>query len=110
MTPSLYGQYIKEREGKDIIENENGFASFIIRGEECYIENIYVHPDFRKSKVASELANQVVEKAKECGCKFLTGSVRPSAMGSTDSLKVLLAYGFKLLSASQDAIIFVKEI
>jgi predicted GNAT family acetyltransferase len=107
---SLYAKYILERENKNIIETDSGFATYIIQGEECYIENIFVLEEMRKKGSASYLAGRVTEIAKEMNCKRLIGSVRPSARGSTESLKVLLAYGFKLLSASNDAIFFVKEI
>lgn len=105
---SLYGQYILEREGKLIVEDADGFASFAIFNEDCYLENIYVVPEKRRSGHASILADRVSEIAKNKGCKRLIGSVRPSANGSTESMKALLAYGFKLLSASQDAIFFEK--
>lgn len=107
---SLYADYILEREGKLMVEDANGFASFAIANEECYIENIYVVPGKRLSGLASKYADQIVEIAKDKGCKYLTGSVKPSANGSTESMKALLGYGFKLLSASHDAIFFIKEI
>lgn len=107
---SLYGQYIKEREGKSILEKDYGFATYVINGQECYIEDIYVVPEMRKKHVASELANEVVEIAKAKGCTVLTGTVSPTAKGATESLKVLLAYGFQLHSCRPDLIIFAKEI
>ncbi len=44
---SLYGEYIKELQGKDILENENGFATYYPFQDGMYIENIYVRPAFR---------------------------------------------------------------
>ena len=102
--------YLKEREGIDSLVTEKGFVSYIIAGEECYIKDIWVNKDFRKLGVAAALADQVVEIALKQGCKFLSGTVVPSATGSTDSLKVLLAYGFTLHSASNNFIVFRKEI
>lgn len=110
MGGSLYAQYIKEREGKRIIESDNGFATYQIHGDECYIEDIYVVPRHRRGKVASQLADSVVEDAKKQGCKILTGSVVPSTRGSTTSLKVLLGYGFSLWKCEHDFILFRKEI
>jgi len=107
---SLYGQYIKERLNKDIIETENGFATYYFLNDSCYIENIYVTEDARKSKEATRLADQIAEIAKEKGFKKLCGSVVPSAKGSTESLKVLLAYGFKLDSSVNNFILMVKEL
>lgn len=109
--PSLYAQYIEEREGKHILESEYGFATYqFLDNGRCYIEDIYVVPDYRKSYAASNMANAITAIAKDKGCKTLIGSVVPSAKGSTASLKVLLAYGFKLESCQNNFIVMSKEI
>jgi ribosomal protein S18 acetylase RimI-like enzyme len=102
--------YLKERENFDAIVVEHGFASFCINGEECYIKDIWVHPDFRNSHLAAGMANIIAENAEKAGCKYLTGSVMPSANNSTESVKVLLAYGFKVHSAINNGIIFRKDL
>lgn len=114
---SLYSEYILEREGKRTVENEKGFATytFDVRSQtddipRCYIETIYIKPEFRNSGAAKELADRIVIEACRVGCKFLLGSVSPSTKNSTDSLKVLLAYGFKLDSSDKNFILFSKEI
>jgi GNAT superfamily N-acetyltransferase len=108
--PSLRARYVKEREGFDTLETIDGFAEYKLFKDECYLRDIYVVPDKRKSDVATQLADRVSHIAKAHGCKFLTGSVSPQANGATESLKVLLAYGFKLRSASPELIIFSKDI
>lgn len=110
MKSSLYGQYIFEREGFEIVEDEFGFASYFVSGEECYIRDIFVKADHRNENHASKYADQIAAIAKERGCKVLTGTVAPLAKGSTASLKVLLSYGFKLHSSNSEKIIFIKEI
>lgn len=107
---SLYGRYIKERLNHDICESPHGFGTFSFEHEGCYIRDIFVEPDFRQTKEASKIADQITEIAKARGCKKLFGSVVPSAQGSTTSLKVLLAYGFKLHSSSDNFILFEKDI
>lgn len=107
---SHYANYIKEREGLGIVEDSRGFATYKISGEECYIKDIFVKACFRTQSVASEFADKITEIAKSSGCKYLTGTVVPQAEGSTISLKVLLGYGFKLLSSKENLIIFIKEI
>lgn len=110
MPDSLYGKYIAEREGKYIIERAEGFATYSFLPTGVYIENIYVLPEFRQSKIASTMADEIAQNAKKWGLSKMFGSVRPSAKGSTESLKVLLSYGMQLDSATNDAIFFVKEI
>jgi len=105
---SHYGNYIRERLGKDIIEDEYGFATFYFIGDGCYIEDIYVDADHRKGGHASKYADQIAAKAKELGYTKLYGTVVPTAKGSTESLKVLLAYGFRVDSAANNVIALVK--
>lgn len=108
---STFGEYIKEREGKEIIEDERGFATYLFQENgSCYIESIYVRPDFRKTGVAAEMADKIVEIAKKRGAKELLGSVSPSTKGSTASVRVLLAYGFSLDSSANNFILFRKDI
>lgn len=107
---SLQAQYAKERENIETLESEIGFATYYFLEDGCYIKDIYVHPDHRKSGEASRLANEIAVMAKEKGSKKLYGTVCPSANGSTESLKVLLAYGFRLDSCISNLIAMVKEI
>lgn len=106
----MYVDYIKERTNKDCIYSDKGFATFSFNESSCYIEDIYIKPEFRKSGEASRLADEITEIAKQKGYSILTGSVCPSGNGSTNSLKALLAYGFKLVSCTHDFIVLSKEI
>lgn len=107
---SLYAHYIKERENKEIVESEKGFATYCFTNDGCYIVDIYVLPEFRKSGEASNMANQITEIAKSKGFNKLYGTVSPLANGSTESLKVLLAYGFKLDSSNSQLLVLKKDI
>lgn len=109
---SLYANYIKEREDKEIIENDCGFITYkIFRDQkECMICDLYVLPEYRKNKIASEMANTVSNIAKNNDCNCLTAQVDTLALNCTDSLKVILAYGFKILSCNSRTITLVKEL
>lgn len=107
---SLYADYIKERENGGIIETSWGFATYFITGPECYIRDIYVDKTQRLKGGASRLADDITKIALEKGCTYLLGSVSPKANRSTDSVKVLLAYGFKLAQATPELIYFKKDI
>ena len=108
--PSLYSEYIKEREGFETLETELGFATYKFGKEECYIRDSYVEPEYRKSDVASKLADTISDIAKRRGYKYISGSVVPSVKGSSTSMKVLLAYGFHLLRSEDNMIWFLKEL
>jgi len=107
---SHYGDYLKERRAVEVIENEDGFIAFKIHGEECFLEDIYVAPEKRKTRIGSELVLQMETFAKDMSCKYVTCNVWPSAHGSTVSLKAALANGFKLHSSVVDKIILIKEL
>lgn len=110
----MYADYLKERLGDECLILDEGFASYRYLEangvKSVYIVDIYVRPDFRKAGIAAEMADKICAIAKEKGCTQLIGTVSPTANGATDSLKVLLGYGMKLESASQNAIIFRKDI
>lgn len=107
---SLQALYAKEREGMETIEEDHGFITYKALPEEYRIFDIYVLPEHRKSGLASRMADQVVSLAKQNGCKIITGSVDTRANGATSSVKVLLAYGFKVLRTEGTMIYFLKEV
>ena len=107
----MWFDYIKERTDKSVKTIGNiGFATYFVRGNSMYIEDIYVKPEYRKSGVASKLADEIAEEAKEQDLKYLLGSVDPNTKGCTGSLKTLLAYGFELLGIEDDLIFFKKDL
>lgn len=107
---SLYAKYIKEREQLEIVENEFGFATYKIFGEEVYIQDIYVVPEMRKTGMAKTIADQICFYAKEKGAKKVFGSVDPNANGATESIKILIAYGMTVHSVNGPLIYFSKDI
>lgn len=108
---SMYAEYLKEIQGKtEILEENEGFLSFMISGQECYMADIYVRPEFRGSNKAMELFNKVSKIAKERGCTYLLSSVCPSINNSTRSIKFILSCGFDLFSAKENLIFFRKEL
>lgn len=107
---SLFAKYKEERESAIVVENEHGFASAKLLDDFFYIEDIYVVPEKRQSKIASQMADDLVIKAKELGYNKVLGSVCVDANNSTISLKVLLAYGFSLHHTNNNMIYLIKEI
>lgn len=111
MSESLYSQYTKERTNDIILETGAGFATYTyLDAQTVYIKDIFIVSECRGLGMASQLADQIVLEAKSKGCTTLLGSVCVSAKNSTDSLKVLLAYGMKLKSTVQDGIYLTKDI
>lgn len=109
---SLYADYLRERTTDEIVEIDDGFATYryIENGKSVYIVDIFVTPEARKYGHATQMADIICKIAKEKGCASLIGTVQVSAKGSTTSLQVLLAYGMRLDSTSGDAIILRKDL
>lgn len=111
---SHYGEYIVERLGKLIEENEHGFAvySYVDHaryGKVVYLEEIFVARESRQARVATQMADEIAEKAKALGIKVMLGSVSPDANGSTTSLHVLLGYGMYLDYVGNDGLIYFSK-
>jgi hypothetical protein len=109
---SHYSDYVQERTDDLVIENGEGFVQYryLDDGESVYIVDIYVAKHLRRGHIATHFADIVCDEARRRGFTTLVGSVRPTAKGSTESLKVLLAYGMKLASSGPDAIYFRKDL
>ena len=106
----MWSDYFREREGFETIETDKGMATYRIIGEECYIKDIFVPKEHRRSGEAFKIGDLISEIAKINGCKFISGSVVPSLNGSSESMMGLLKYGFKLHESRPDFIVLVKEL
>jgi ribosomal protein S18 acetylase RimI-like enzyme len=112
---SMYKEYIEETTDTRMLETDYGFATYITSfgndgHVDCYIEDIYVKPEFRKAYEASKIAKKIEEIAKKEGCTRLLGSVNLNIKDPTRSIKVLLQYGFEVLSAGEGFIWFKKNL
>lgn len=107
---SLYAEYIKEREDFETVEDEYGFATYKIINNEVYLRDIFTLKEYRQLSMGKKLAEKVMEIAKEKGCTKLLGTVVPSALGSSLSMKLFLSYGMKLKSSSNDFIILEMDL
>lgn len=108
--PSIYAQYAKERAGRETIESEFGFATYTIYKDHVYIEDVFIVPEHRKSKICIGYVNDICKLAKKSGVDKVVTSVSPLARGATVSIKVILALGFELLNSTNDLIYFSKRI
>lgn len=109
---SFYGEYMHEREGFSTVEDDYGFATYILTPEEncAYIRDIFVTPSYRRKGNCFGYADKIVELAKAKGITRLVGSVCLNAKGSTESMKMMLAYDFKLRNLNGSMIFLEKEI
>lgn len=107
---SLWADYAHERLSAETIEEDYGFITYRMLDNECYIEELYIIPPFRKSHLGTDLANRVRDEAKEHGVNLLTASTLLGTNCTESSVQAILGYGFKIIGASSDRIFFAKEI
>lgn len=106
----MYGDYIRERLGKEYYETSYGFVLYSLFEDAVYIEEVYTKPKDRLAGGATLMADEVCDIARQMGKKFVIGSVEPYGKASTASLKVLLAWGMKLWKLENGLIFFIKDL
>jgi ribosomal protein S18 acetylase RimI-like enzyme len=108
---SLWAEYLTEREGKVVIEEEFGFIAYRIPSNGiCIVDAIYVSKETRRSGFGSALCDRVAKIAIEAECTQLWSQVQVNTFNATDSLKACLAYGFRLHSLDGTCIVLIKDI
>jgi GNAT superfamily N-acetyltransferase len=107
---SLYGQYIKERLNKEILETDYGFVTYSFTPDGIYAEDLYILPKFRKSKLAADFHEQLVKIAKDKGLKYIYTSILIGTPSCDKNLSLLMKNGAKIHSASSNTIYLSKEI
>lgn len=110
MAPSLWVNYVKEREGSSVIEEPWGFIEYKLVHPFMRIETLYVVESQRQNGFGSELADRVADLAREAECTHLWAKVWVGALNATESLKAILAYGFTVNCLDGDCIILTKQI
>jgi hypothetical protein len=106
----MYAAYLEELGAKHLYRNDKGFVIYSFTDDSIYLEEIFILPEFRGKKEFAILANKINDIAKEKGFKKILGSVIPSINNSTRSVAMMLSYGAKLVSSSNNFIIFEKEV
>ena len=107
---SLFAQYVKELTNGEVLEYAQGFVWYVVQGDTLYTKEVYVEPKARGTGLCRDMERELVQIAKERGCKHLSGSVIPSNNNSTESLSFLLHLGYKLVSSSGNFIYLSKDI
>ena len=107
---SLFSEYVKETKQMDIIEDEQGFVTFLVSGEDCYIADLFIRPQFRRKHKAFSFGDELKQIAKDKGCKNLVTTVNTTNVDPSTPLKGILAFGFKVISANNNIILAKMEL
>jgi ribosomal-protein-alanine N-acetyltransferase len=96
----------------DTLDQVIGYIVFWMVAEEVQINNIAVHPDFRRFGIGERVLRLVLEQVRYKGAKFITLEARPS---NTAALSLYRKLGFKVAgirkgyytNPPEDALVFV---
>lgn len=65
---SLFAKYIKEREGKEVIEWKNAFLVYELMTPYAYLQDLYIEPYYRQQGICDEIEAEFLNIAKDNGC------------------------------------------
>lgn len=91
---TLYAQYIDERQGLKIIEDEHGFITYKIKDEECFLAEMFVRKEYRRAGYGAKLLDRLIETAQ--GCEYICANIWLWDPNANGTLAGALASGFKL--------------
>lgn len=105
---SLYHQYITERNGFELIENEAGFLVYKINGIECFIVDMFVAKDKRNKYYGTDLINELVKIALENKCINITANIHLWDKNCNSTLVASILTGFVLVKADSNILLIEK--
>lgn len=106
----MYWQYVKEREGLEVLLCGRSFALYRLEKDCIYVQDIWVEPVLRNTGVGRKLLKMAEDIGNQHGKSIIMGSCDPAGNNSTGSLKALLATGFELSHVHNGLVYLVKPI
>ena len=104
----MWKQFNKENYGRETIQTGEGFVVFkVFNDGSAYIHIMYVLPSFRRSDVATKLEQQII---KEYNVTCLTFYVDLTSDNKEESMKAILASGYKVDKLFSDKMTFYKKV
>ena len=110
LSDTLYARYIAERAGAQILEESYGFIAYRISGLECFIMEMFLAPEARRSWQFKSLMMKLEDIAKSEGCSVITANVFLENPGASNTIIAGLKYGFKVRNGSGAAVLIAKEL
>lgn len=108
----LYSEYLKEREGKEVISTQKYLVIYkhYPESRQLYIADFYVSPKFRKQKIGTHAMDMIVSIAKDRGCTHLACTTDMTTNNWEKADAGLLVYGFKQINQDETIRYYYKEI
>jgi len=111
----MWLEYIKERQGHEVSETENGFISWHIekygKDNVLSLNDIYIRPKARDGKELQELYNLAIKQGKANNCKYILAYVEVNTKGADKRLLMhIFKFKFKVIKAENGKITLFKEL
>lgn len=103
---TLYAKYILEREDRHVVENEAGFVTYRVAGEECFIVDMYIDPTSRRKGLSRNLVETLIQETR---CKVITANIWLNDKNANNTLKAALAIGFTVEQAENGCLLIAKK-
>lgn len=109
---TLHADYARERLGWETIETPEGFVQFSSNAAACFVQELYVVPEHRGKRVASELLDRVRKWAVERDLHIMYATICPYAAGNSEALARALKFGFRLVDVdtARKLVVLAKDI
>lgn len=107
---NLYANYIKEREGAKLLENQDGFASYKINGKELFIINMFIDQPKRSTGLFRKMINELSKYAFTNGCECLSANIHLWDEGANKTLLAALHLDFKVARAENGILLIIKDL
>lgn len=107
----LYSLYLLEKENKETLEIPDvGFITYKVVGSVAHICVLYVKPLHRNATNARNLVKAMLAKLEKQNLKGITAACFTKQNDTTNTLKILLHYGFEVIGTQNDDILLYKDL
>lgn len=100
--------YLKERDGVEVLLADGGFLTYLIAGDQLYIADFYLDEKHRASKehFLSFMRRALVEGVSR-GCKMFTCHVGLSNKNLNEVVVTRLRFGFRITGVENNSLAMV---
>lgn len=98
----LYAEYIKEREGLEIVSDEHCFLTYKRDGEDIVVYDIYSDKEVRGTGYMLDFCDGFYSTMKSEGVNNAYGMTDIKTNGWQNSERLLLKYGFKFIGTDPE--------
>lgn len=110
----FFQAYSLEENNYKVHVSNFGYFTYLVNGEEFFVETIYIDPPFRNAQRSLVFLKEMKSLAKSNGCSRITGTTymldpRENAK-FTRKARLMIDAGFKMQAVQEKTIIWVMEV